>query len=200
MKQTIHKDISLERIIFFSDAVFAIAITILALEIRLPEETRDLTDFFPEMTPKIIAYVFGFLQIAVFWSAHHNLFKNLVGYDSTVIWLNFIFLMIIAFLPVPIAAIIKMGITSGSITFIYTCLALLGIAEWFLWRYMSDPKHNLLDGSFTLRARKAEERKIVYIIVLFLFGILLSFLNPYVSLIIGVIIPFIHKRIDKNSK
>lgn len=198
MNQQPDKNIGLERIIFFSDAVIAIAITILVLEIRLPDDIHDVSDVFPGMLPKILAYIFSFLQIAVFWAAHHNLFKRLVGYDNTVIWLNFLFLMVIAFLPVPVATMIKLGISSGSITFIYSCLALLGIVEWGIWRYISDPKRNLIDSSVSGLIRKMEERKIMFVVVLFFAGILIAYLNAYVSVLIGFAIPLIHKKIDER--
>ncbi len=88
------------------------------------------------------AYIFSFLQIAIFWTVHHTLFKKLATYDAGVIRLNFIYLQIIAFLPVPVAAFIKLGVTTGSIVFIYSCLALIGVVEWVIWRYILAQKNN----------------------------------------------------------
>lgn len=199
MKNTEHKDISLDRIIFFSDAVFAIAITLLALEIRLPEHTGSLREAFPEMLPKVFAYVFGYLQIAIFWSAHHTLFKKLADYDNAIIWLNLIFLMVIAFLPVPIAAMIETGITGDSIAFMYSCLVLLGIVEWLIWRYMSNPVRKLLPASLSKDQRAIEGKKIFYLIMLFLVGIPLGYIAPHAAFFIGVLMPIIHRRIERRG-
>ena len=191
-----HKDISLERIIFFSDAVFAIAITILVLEIRLPEDAGQLGPLLPELLRQVLAYVFGFLQIAIFWNVHHTFFRQLVHYDVRLIWLNFAFLMIIAFLPVPVSTIIRLGITSSSITFMYACLALLGVVEWVIWRYISAGHRELVHPGLSPVMKKAEDRKIIYVIVIFFLGIGLAWINAYLAVAISLVIPFIHRRIE----
>lgn len=194
-----YKDISLDRIIFFSDAVFAIAITILALEIRLPEDTSDLTKVLPQLFPKILAFIFGFLQVAIFWVVHHTMFKKLISYDAGVIWLNFLFLMIIAFLPVPVAILIKLGITTGAIIFIYACLAILGVVELVIWKYITKPERALFHSTMSLHEIKLEQKKIITVMVMFLIGIGIALLNPYDALIIGIVIPFIHRLIERRS-
>src|SRR5690349_8762405 len=71
--------VDLERIVFFSDAVFAIAITLLALEIRLPDDvlTRVVGDFgalWAALVPKIASYATSFLVVGIYWAAHHRFF------------------------------------------------------------------------------------------------------------------------------
>jgi uncharacterized membrane protein len=96
----------LDRIVFFSDAVFAIAITILVLDIRVPDippdlVARELPGRILELGPNVLSYLISFLVLAVYWQAHHRAFRPIRVYDRTLVWLNFLFLMAVAFLPFP---------------------------------------------------------------------------------------------------
>jgi uncharacterized membrane protein len=108
------QDRDLDRIVFFSDAVFAIAITLLVLEIQvpdLPEESvaEELGASLLALWPKYLGYVISFLSIAVFWNIHHKIFRDIRGYDGGLIFLNFLFLMFVAFLPFPTALLGEYG-------------------------------------------------------------------------------------------
>jgi uncharacterized membrane protein len=91
----------LERIVFFSDAVFAIAITLLVLEIRVPEglSPTELTSALGEMWPRFASYLISFSLIGGFWRAHHRIFHYIKAYDRRLITSNLLFLMCVAFLP-----------------------------------------------------------------------------------------------------
>jgi uncharacterized membrane protein len=96
----------LDRTVFFSDAVFTIAITILVLDIRVPDiqEGRvamELPAQILGLGPKYLSCVISFLVLAVYWQAHHRVFRPFRSYDGTLVWLNFLFLMAVAFLPFP---------------------------------------------------------------------------------------------------
>jgi len=74
------ESLAFERLLFFSDAVFAIAITLLALDIRLPpaHEGTALAQRISSLAPQVLAYVISFFQLAQFWNAHHQLFRHIV--------------------------------------------------------------------------------------------------------------------------
>jgi uncharacterized membrane protein len=93
----------LDRIVFFSDAVFAIAITILVLDIQIPPNLvpGELPGRILDLGPKFLSYVISFLVLAIYWQAHHRVFRPIRTYDKTLLWLNFLFLMTVAFLPFP---------------------------------------------------------------------------------------------------
>ena len=96
----------LDRTVFFSDAVFAIAMTLLVLDIQVPEIPETLVDErLPErplgLWPRYLSYVLSFVVILMYWMAHHSTFKAIKRYDKLLIWLNSLFLVCIAFLPFP---------------------------------------------------------------------------------------------------
>jgi uncharacterized membrane protein len=98
--------LGLDRLIFFSDAVFAIAITLLALDIQLPPTTDDVNNqemwqMLFSLLPDYVAYVTSFLLIGFFWMGHHLKFQSIIRYDRVIIWLNLFLLMVIAFIPFP---------------------------------------------------------------------------------------------------
>ena len=87
------------RLIFFSDAVFAIAVTLLVLEIRPPQDTRHLLHGLVALWPSYLAYTVTFLLIGQVWANHHVMFDHIRVADRTVLFLNTLLLMDIAFLP-----------------------------------------------------------------------------------------------------
>ena len=92
-----------ERLVYFSDAVFAIAITLLALEIRLPEmhdpTPRELGDALLGLLPQFYGFAISFWIIAVYWLAHHRIFRYIRAYDRRLQVINFLFLMWIVLMP-----------------------------------------------------------------------------------------------------
>jgi uncharacterized membrane protein len=86
----------------FSDGVFAIAITLLVLEIAIPEEEfDDLWAALADLWPSYLAYVTSFLTIGALWLGHHSIFRRLRRVDATLLRLNLALLMVVAFLPFP---------------------------------------------------------------------------------------------------
>ena len=87
------------RVIAFSDAVIAIAVTLLVLEIRPPHDTAHLLDGLAALWPSYLAYVVTFMLIGQVWANHHVMFDHIRHADRMVLFLNTVLLMDIAFLP-----------------------------------------------------------------------------------------------------
>jgi uncharacterized membrane protein len=96
-------DHPLERLVFFSDAVFAIAITLLVIEIEVPHLGRVSDGQYwlalRELLPSFFGYALSFLVIGRFWIGHHNAFTLIDHYDGRLAWPNLFLLMAIAFMP-----------------------------------------------------------------------------------------------------
>lgn len=101
----------MERIVYFSDAVFAIAITLLVLQIRVPAglSPEGLTAALIEIWPEYLSYLISFTVIGSFWRAHHRVFRHIRAYDESLIYLNLLFLMCVAFLPFSASLIAEYG-------------------------------------------------------------------------------------------
>jgi uncharacterized membrane protein len=96
-----------ERIETFSDGVFAIAITLLIIEIGVPhlEGRESLEHALGDLWPQYGAYILSFVMIGIYWANHHAFFKLFVRTDHVFLMLNVFFLMCIAFLPFPTAVL-----------------------------------------------------------------------------------------------
>ncbi|MER6302810.1 TMEM175 family protein [Kitasatospora sp. NPDC001539] len=103
------------RIEAFSDGVFAIAITLLVLEIRIPQAhgAAELWRALGEQWPSYFAYVVSFLVIGVVWVNHHTLFGYLARIDRTLMFVNLLLLMLISALPFP-TALVAQNLRNGS--------------------------------------------------------------------------------------
>ena len=131
----------MERIVFFSDAVFAIAITLLALEIRLPEEiargsNAELFQNLLAIWPKYLGYIISFLSIGNFWVVHHRQFRYIERYDTRLMFINLLILMSVAFMPFPTAIISENGNRTSTIFYALSAMV-VGLLSTLLWVYAS---------------------------------------------------------------
>ena len=97
-------DHPLERLIFFSDAVFAIAITLLVIEIHIPDLPRAASDAdhlnaLAELMPSLFGFLISFAVIGAFWIGHHRYFSLAAHYHPRVLGWNLSLLAVIAFMP-----------------------------------------------------------------------------------------------------
>jgi uncharacterized membrane protein len=106
-EQPRERTLELDRVVNFSDAVFAIAATVLVLSISIPPNLTDpgldqkLWDAFQDALPQIFAYALSFYTIGLYWLAHHRLFRFIRRIDGTFIILNLLELGLVALLPFP---------------------------------------------------------------------------------------------------
>ena len=170
----------IDRIVFFSDAVFAIAITLLALDIKLPDgvdlnSNSSLTHALSSMFPQILAFVLSFLIIGIFWSSHVRKYHALISYNSTFVMLNLILLMLIAFMPFP-TSLISSSPTRISVTLYASTLALIGTLSAATWVYAATNK--LVDKTYAKQHYVREIRGPMIVALVFLISIALTFINP----------------------
>jgi uncharacterized membrane protein len=99
--------VAFDRVVFFSDAVFAIALTLAAVEIGLPEVPGDpdsvpaLWEAVRDKVPAIVGFLVAFVWVAIYWRANHRFVMTLRGMDSRYVLATILYLALIALLPVP---------------------------------------------------------------------------------------------------
>jgi uncharacterized membrane protein len=89
------------RLVAFTDAVMAVAITLLVLDLKLPEGVSDaqLRNVLSTSSHQLWCYVLSFLVIGLLWMAHHNQFSFISRVDGALMWLNLLFLLMIGLIP-----------------------------------------------------------------------------------------------------
>ena len=129
----------IERIVFFSDAVMAIAITLLVLDLRLPQVAgvapAELGQRLLALLPKMLGYLVSFWVIALYWVAHLRCFRYLARYNRQLILLNFLFLMFIAFMPFPTSLLFETAVSTAPVALYAVTAAGMGLSLAGLWMY-----------------------------------------------------------------
>jgi uncharacterized membrane protein len=103
-----------DRIVNLSDGIFAIAITLLVLDIHVPDipegmVASQLPGTLLSLWPRYFGYFLSFVGISAFWFIHHSIFRPIRVYDRTLLYLNFLFLMVVAFVPFPTSLLGEYG-------------------------------------------------------------------------------------------
>jgi uncharacterized membrane protein len=128
-----------ERITAFSDGVFAIAITLLVLNLRIPDLPAGaphemlLAALLADL-PNVQVYVLSFLVIGLFWTTHHRVFSYVRRYDTTLVWLNLFLLLFISVLPYPTAMLGRYG-GPISVRVYAATLAAVSLFQVTIWSY-----------------------------------------------------------------
>lgn len=124
----------LHRLILFSDAVFAIAITLLAIEIHPPEHFGGVADFFRLMQSKLLAYAVSFGVIGINWISHRRTFARLRRANGVLDVLNFLMLGLVALLPLGTELLWEGG-SSAAVLIYIGLVASIGVALALAWGY-----------------------------------------------------------------
>ncbi len=169
-----------DRMQFFSDAVFAIALTLLVLDIRLPEtEAADLLPALFALGPQYFAFALSFVIIALNWISHHAKYRVIVRYDGTLLRLNFVLLFLIAVVPFPTSVLSEFGAETPAVVLYAATVASLSVTQLVIWAYA-------VRAGLTKDVDASLFRYIVFAIlpapVVFLLSIPIAFVAPDVAL------------------
>ena len=131
----------LERLVFFSDAVMAIAITLLVVDLSIPAASEDVGDALLDRWPQFLSFVLSFFVIGIFWMAHHRIFRYVARIDPRLLWINLLFLMCVAFLPFPTAVLGDHDNRQASVIFYACSVGVTGAVLALLWQYVIRAGH-----------------------------------------------------------
>lgn len=155
----------LERILLFSDAVFAIAITLMIIEIKPPHLHHGSTfleglNAFLRMSPSIIGTVLSFYLIGLFWYRHHDLMKHLISCDKKFVTLNLSLLLSIAFLPFSTAFVFENDPAPFALLIYNMNYAIATYFNYKIYSYSFNPKHGLTSSDVTHEVEKIKKESI----------------------------------------
>ncbi|MEG4073203.1 TMEM175 family protein [Microcoleus sp. Pol14C2] len=175
----------------FSDGVFAIAITLLVLEIKVPPPDTALGAELLQLWPSYLAYAVSFLVIGAIWINHHPMFKHIVRVDGTLLLLNVLHLMPIAFLPFPTAVLAEAfhrgmdeSVAGG---FYGGILTLIGIFVNVMWRYAAH-EYRLIDTRLT--AKKVRKIRRLFLVgpIVYAIATVVALVVPWLAVLIFILL------------
>jgi len=191
--------LSFERVVFFSDAVFAIVITLLVLEIKPPhlEELSEanLSHALVGLLPKFIGFVISFMITGLMWIEHHRIFRYIQAYDAGLLWRNLLLLLCVSFVPFPTALFSEYYWSSTAFILYTASFAAVGITKFWLWQYASG-KEGLIDPDADPLIVKRISRRSLAVPLACGLAILLSFINLRLAPIGFALIPLVARLLD----
>ncbi len=182
---------SLERLAALSDGIFAVAMTLLVLDLHVPareiiHSQGELWHTLSEAVPQLISYLLSFMTLGIFWNGLQAQLNSFSRSDRHLSWIHIAFLFAVSLMP------FSTRLLAGYIEYRSVLLAywgnilLLGVVLYASWRYAR--RAGLLRESVTHDRQCAMERRIVIGQGLYAFGACLCFINTYVSIAFIVLV------------
>jgi uncharacterized membrane protein len=171
----------------FSDGVFAIAITLLVLELNVPEGDH-LWHQLKEEWPSFAAFFVSFWVIGIIWVNHHGVLDHLARADRGVLYLNLLLLFTVVFIPFPTALLaehLKSGEDETVAAVVYSgAFVAMSVAYTFLWTYITNRKE-LLGVELTDEQIKGISRRFLIGGPFYVVQLIVAFISPAVVLVIN---------------
>jgi uncharacterized membrane protein len=190
-----------DRVLFFSDAIFAIAITLLVLDIRVPVHGNNPAREIHDALPNIYSFGISFVVIGLFWMGHHSLSRYIAAFDRGLIAINLLFLGIIAFLPFP-TSVLRAGASGPSsragTIFYAACIAAAGLVELAIWLYARGK--GLLVAEATPELRWDVTLRLLIAPVVFLLSIPVAFFSPNLATYFWLLIVVANSLLSRSVR
>ena len=221
MSQQLHnelkKEFQLERLILFSDAVFAIAITLLIIEIRVPDLHPNVSDpallqALAQLIPNFIGFFISFMLIGMYWLVHHKMFGFVTDYDNKLRVLNLAFLFFIVVMPFSTGFYSEYA---GSelfrkqlkvpMTFYVLNYVGAGLMNYFMWRHITNPKNKLSTPPMDPVISSQAKMRALLVPTIFLLMLPVAYLTNvmyavYIPMLIPIVINISKRIIVKKHK
>jgi uncharacterized membrane protein len=182
-----------KRVEAFSDAVFAIAITLLILEIKVPTQNQGrLADLLLRQWPSYLAFITSFAYIGILWISHHRMFNHITKSTDALLALNLLLLLGVTVVPFPTAVLAEHlhGPDRRTAAILYNAtFVFIAVAFNVLWRYAIT--HGLLDERASASAKIISRRYMVGPF-LYLGCVVLAWFNVHGSLFVNLALSLYH--------
>ena len=172
--------IKLDHVIAFSDAVFAFAITLMALTVHIPDLSPSLTEpqlvgKLLDMYPQLESYILSFFIISIFWLSYHQVFNHIRDSYISMVYFNLVFLLLITLLSISTSLVINFESYQISYLVYYSVvvatISLLVVIWWYAMRIDATDKN--LHPMF----KKGLLTQLVIVPVVFVMSIAITFVN-----------------------
>jgi uncharacterized membrane protein len=182
---------SVERLAALSDGLFAIAMTLLVLDLRVPasgaiHSDLDLWGALVALVPRFIPYFMSFLTLGIFWVGQQTQLNRFARSDRNLAWIHLGFLLAVSLMPFSTALLAEFITYRTALVMYWLNVLLLGAVLFGSWRYAL--RAGLVKDDTTVDMRSAVERRIVIAQALYALGALLCVVNTYWSIAFIVLV------------
>jgi uncharacterized membrane protein len=212
----LRKEFQLERMVLFSDAVFAIAITLLVIEIKIPElHGEQITDKallgeLKHLIPKFLGFIISFMLIGIYWTVHHRMFGYVTSYTPKLLRLNLLFLFFIVLMPFSTGfygeytgvALMREQL-KVPMSFYVLNFACAGFVNYLMWVYVTNPKNKVAEPPIDPEIAMLARIKSLTVPSVFVLMLIVAFLTNvmfavYIPILIPVLLKVIQRRVKKK--
>ena len=167
MNKSQNNEYSSSRLEAFSDGIFAIAITLLVLNISLPDNASKIgiNKALLQSIPKLEIWIISFIIIGGMWLRHHKLIKQIIHIDSVFLKLNLLYLMFVTVIPWLVSLIVVFDNQPMAITVFSGGITLLGLINLFIWIYLAKIKKVISEKISNYERNMTLINNIIYILV-----------------------------------
>ena len=194
---------SLERLAALSDGIFAVAMTLLVLDLRVPvleaihttqpiwaggalESEQGLADALVQLAPRLLAYLLSFLTLGIFWLGQQTQLQYFAHSNRRLAWIHLAFLLAVTLLPFSTGLLAEYITYRLALLVYWANLLLLGLMLLASWRYAQ--RAGLLKEDTTAAVHTATERRIIIYQALYAAGVTLCFVNTYLSIVFIILL------------
>lgn len=186
------------RLEMFVDGVFAIAITILVLELHVPalqSTNLAVTHYIIEIIPEIFGYFLSFFLLAVFLNSHHRQFRFIKQTNANFWWANILLLSLISMVPFSTSLLTGFGGITNAVIFFNLNMLFAGLALVLLWEYAH--RSNLIKNDTEKQTIQLIRRRNLAIPLIAIIAILVAFISPNLSnltyLLLFAVLPILNR-------
>jgi uncharacterized membrane protein len=182
-----------ETLTSISDAIFAIAITLLVIDIKLPEGLAEgggqyLLSALVDLWPNFLSYVVSFVLIAVYWYNYHKFIYYAVEVDNKTVCLNIVFLFFVTIMPFTASMLGVYGDESVAVVLYATSIAAGSTVLFMLWRHIMR-KHLQAENAFNKRYLYYLSMRALFPVIIALLAMVLALFSPFVAKIFLLLDP-----------
>jgi uncharacterized membrane protein len=199
------RPLSPARLSALTDGIFAIAMTLLVLNLAVPElpaatAAAQLPHALLALWPKLLSYALSFVVVGVYWVGQHNQFHFLRWVDRPFLWLNLLFLLAVCTIPFSAALLGAYMWVPLAVAIYGLNLSAVGAMLYAIWRYATDG-HRLIDPNLAPEAIRTAGRRILVGVAVYAIAALVAAFDSWVSVALYVAMPLFYiapGRIDRH--
>ncbi len=199
-EKKLERGLTTNRIEALSDGVFAIVLTLMVFQIRVPDVSPDkLWPRLKYQAPEFYSYAISFILVGIYWVAHHNMYHLVKRSTRLLLWMNLLFLMFVGFVPYSVALVGRYADLQRVMIIYGVHLMIISGLLFLQWWYVTRQK-NLLVSPLNKEFVRSVDLKILQAPVVCVLAILTSFISvrgSYLLYVLTIVMYLLPTRMDK---